>query len=114
MTTFNQLLEQFDNAAKTTAAKGRRFERFCQTFLQVDPFWSTQFAEVWTWDEWPGRDGRVDTGIDLVARKAGSDDLVAIQCKFYSPSATLSWMIVAWLADRLQTPTADWQLCFGF
>lgn len=104
MTTFNQLLEQFDNAAKTTAAKGRRFERFCQTFLQVDPFWSTQFAEVWTWDEWPGRDGRVDTGIDLVARKAGSDDLVAIQCKFYSPSATLSWTNVSTFAGMLGSP----------
>ena len=30
-------------------------------------------------------------GIDLVAREAGTGDLVAIQCKFYSPSATLSW-----------------------
>ncbi len=104
MTTFSQLLEQFDNAAKTTAAKGRRFERFCQTFLQVDPFWSAQFAEVWTWDEWPGRDGRVDTGIDLVARKAGSDDLVAVQCKFYSPSATLSWTNVSTFAGMLGSP----------
>lgn len=104
MTTFSQLLEQFDNAAKTTAAKGRRFERFCQSFLQVDPFWTTQFAEVWTWDEWPGRAGRVDTGVDLVARKTGSDDLVAIQCKFYSPSATLSWTNVSTFAGMLGSP----------
>ncbi len=104
MTTFSQLLEQFDNAAKTTAAKGRRFERFCQAFLQVDPFWSAQFAEVWTWDDWPGRGGRVDTGVDLVARKAGSDDFVAIQCKFYSPSATLSWTNVSTFAGMLGSP----------
>ncbi len=35
--------------------------------------------------DWPGRAGRVDTGIDLVAEEAGSGDIWAIQCKFYGP-----------------------------
>ncbi|MDQ3470425.1 MAG: DEAD/DEAH box helicase family protein, partial [Actinomycetota bacterium] len=39
----------------------------------------------------PGRNGRIDTGIDLVAREAGTGALVAIQCKFYSPDAVLQW-----------------------
>jgi predicted helicase len=40
---------------------------------------------VWLWSEWPGRDRRPDTGIDLVAKERDSDDLTAIQCKFYAP-----------------------------
>lgn len=88
-TTFRQLLQQFDEAATTTTAKGRRFERFCQAYFTTHPYWAAQFDQVWLWDEWPGRTGH-DTGIDLVARSAGTDEFVAIQCKFYKPSSTLS------------------------
>ncbi len=35
------------------------------------------------WTEWPGRGGRPDTGIDLVAKNRDRDDYTAIQCKFY-------------------------------
>jgi predicted helicase len=88
-TTFRQLLQQFDEAATTTTAKGRRFERFCKAYFTTHPYWAVQFEEVWLWDEWPARTGQ-DTGIDLVARATGTDELVAIQCKFYKPSSTLS------------------------
>lgn len=88
-TTFRQLLQQFDEAATTTTAKGRRFERFCKAYFTTHPYWAAQFEEVWLWDEWPARTGQ-DTGIDLVARATGTDELVAIQCKFYKPSSTLS------------------------
>ena len=27
-----------------------------------------RFSEVWRWIDWPGRQGKVDTGIDLVGR----------------------------------------------
>ena len=92
MTTFRQLLEFFEESAKTQAAKGRRFEDFCAAFLRIDRTWSEEFDEVWTWQEWPGRPpGHPDTGIDLVAQRRGSGDLVAIQCKFYKPSAVLGW-----------------------
>jgi len=91
-TTFRQLLDEFEGAAKTRAAKGRRFEEFCRAFFKVDPYWAARFDAVWDWMEWPERPaGMPDTGIDLVAREAGTGDLVAIQCKFYSPDATLSW-----------------------
>ena len=92
MTTFRQLLEFFEESAKTQAAKGKRFENFCEAFLQVDPIWAERFDAVWSWQEWPGRpEGHADTGIDLVARERGTGDLVAIQCKFYAPTASLSW-----------------------
>ena len=68
MTTFRQLLEFFEESAKTQAAKGKRFEDFCEAFLQVDPIWAERFDAVWSWQEWPGRpEGHADTGIDLVA-----------------------------------------------
>lgn len=96
MTTFRQLLESFEQSAKTQAAKGRRFEDFCEAFLKIDPIWSERFEAVWSWQDWPDRTmGHPDMGIDLIARERGTNDLVAIQCKFYSPSATLSWSNVA-------------------
>jgi predicted helicase len=95
VTTFRQLLDAFDRAAKTRVAKGRRFEEFCEAFFQKDPLWVEQFDAVWAWMDWPGRQGRADSGIDLVAQERGTGHLVAIQCKFYSPDATLSWTQVS-------------------
>ena len=104
MTTFRQLLDQFDASAKTLTAKGRRFEDFCEAFFKEGLAAGYDFDQVWPWDDWPGRDERGDTGIDLVARERGSGDLVAIQCKFYSPQATLSWPNVATFVGMLGQP----------
>jgi predicted helicase len=104
MTTFRQLLEEFDESAKTTSAKGTRFEKFCRAYFQTDPLWVERFDEVWSWMDWPGRDGQADTGIDLVARERGTGDLVAIQCKFYAPTATLSWSGVSTFVGMLGQP----------
>ena len=41
------------------------------------------------WNDWPGNNNERDTGVDIVARERNSGDLVAIQCKFYSPSRTI-------------------------
>ena len=104
MTTFRQLLDQFDASAKTLTAKGRRFEDFCEAFFKAGLAAGYDFDQVWSWDDWPGRDDRSDTGIDLVARERGSGNLVAIQCKFYSPQATLSWPNVATFVGMLGQP----------
>ena len=104
MTTFRQLLEEFDASAKTTAAKGTRFEKFCRAYFQTDPLWAERFDEVWLWMDWPDRDGQADTGIDLVARERGTGALVAIQCKFYAPTATLSWSGVSTFVGMLGQP----------
>jgi predicted helicase len=101
MTTFRQLLDQFEESAKTRAAKGRRFEEFCESYFRVDPFWQDRFEQVWSWNDWPGRRGRTDTGVDLVAREKGGGSLWAIQCKFYSPDATLRWGDVATFSGML-------------
>jgi predicted helicase len=45
---------------------------------------------VCRWIDWPGRDGKGDTGIDLVARNRDTGEYTAIQCKFYEPTTTLA------------------------
>ncbi|MDK3255971.1 hypothetical protein [Blastococcus capsensis] len=45
---------------------------------------------MWLWSDWPGREGRPDTGIDLVAANADDGGLTAIQCKFYGRRSTTS------------------------
>src|SRR5690242_3011075 len=70
--------------------KGDKFERLIKTYLLNDPEWSARFSNVWLWSEWPGRDSRPDTGIDLVAALRDEDSYAAIQCKFYGSGATVS------------------------
>ncbi|GAB3160976.1 DEAD/DEAH box helicase [Micromonospora sonneratiae] len=49
----------------------------------MEPEWQARFDKVWLWADWPGRAGRPDTGIDLVAQLRDGGGLAAIQCKFY-------------------------------
>ncbi|MDH2415806.1 type ISP restriction/modification enzyme [Nocardioides sp. CER19] len=70
--------------------KGDKFERLIKTYLLNDPEWAARFSDVWLWTEWEGRQGRPDTGIDLVAALRDEDGYAAVQCKFYAPGATVS------------------------
>ncbi|MBQ7561322.1 MAG: DEAD/DEAH box helicase [Synergistaceae bacterium] len=63
--------------------KGKWFENICLYFLKHDPIYINQFSSVWLWSDWPGRNNRPDTGIDIVAQFKDSDKLCAVQCKFY-------------------------------
>ncbi|HEY5222959.1 MAG TPA: type ISP restriction/modification enzyme [Microbacteriaceae bacterium] len=78
------LLGEYARLARDTHEKGSLFERLIAQFLRTDPLYSARFDEVWLWQDWPGRAGKVDTGIDLVARERYTDKLCAIQCKFYA------------------------------
>ncbi|WP_308465299.1 DEAD/DEAH box helicase [Rathayibacter soli] len=78
------LLAEYARLARDTHEKGLLFERLIAQFLRTDPLYSARFDEVWLWQDWPGRDGKVDTGIDLVARERYTGKLCAIQCKFYA------------------------------
>ena len=62
--------------------KGKMFEMLVRSFLKTDRMYAERFDEVWMWKDYPGRDGRIDPGIDLVARERDGS-LCAIQCKFY-------------------------------
>ncbi|HOT57170.1 MAG TPA: DEAD/DEAH box helicase family protein [Ornithinibacter sp.] len=69
--------------------KGTGFERFIKSFLVTEPLYAGRFEQVWMWSDWPERGSRPDHGIDLVARERDTGDLVAVQCKFFDPSAAL-------------------------
>ncbi len=63
--------------------EGRLFERLIESFLKADPLYSNEFDEVWMWDDYPGRGGRSDFGVDLVAEKRDGS-MCAVQCKFFN------------------------------
>ncbi|WP_349904374.1 DEAD/DEAH box helicase [Parafrigoribacterium humi] len=90
MTTIHELLDEYAHIAPDQRTKGFYFERLIREFLATDPVYAAQYDEVWLWQEWPGRGGKVDTGIDLVARERYSGELCAIQCKFFAPEHYLS------------------------
>jgi predicted helicase len=83
------VLEEIKRASSSDADMGSRFERLVAAYLKADPAFADQFEDVWLWQYWPGRAGKHDTGVDLVActREGG---LVAIQCKFYDRHSTIS------------------------
>ena len=87
--TFRSILDELDAKAWNPVDKGQSFERLVKAFIQTDKGQSSRFERVWLWSEWPGNGGRHDIGIDLVARERDSGDLVALQCKFYSPNSTV-------------------------
>lgn len=88
-TTLFHLLDQLTFAATSERDKGDRFERFLKSYLKTEPKYVDLFSDVWLWQEWPDREGRPDTGIDLVARDRYTGDLTGIQAKFYHPSRSL-------------------------
>ncbi|MDR2348255.1 MAG: DEAD/DEAH box helicase family protein, partial [Bifidobacteriaceae bacterium] len=88
--TVEALLGQLAAAATSERDKGDLFERLVRRFLEVDASWSSRFAEVHMWADWPGRAGRPDHGIDLVAIERDSGEPVAVQCKFYAPDHYLT------------------------
>lgn len=74
----------------SNSERGTKFEQLMVRFLELDPTQNQQYDKVWRWIDWPDRDGKPDTGIDLVARARDTGELTAIQCKFYEPTHTLT------------------------
>ncbi|RQX13377.1 damage-inducible protein [Micromonospora ureilytica] len=89
-TTIYDVLEELRASALSEADKGAKFERLMRAYLRVDPVFADQFSDVWLWGDWPGNGGKHDTGIDLVAKDRITGDHVAIQCKFFAPTSTVS------------------------
>ncbi len=107
-TSIYQVLDHLRASALSEADKGAKFERLVQSYLRTDPLWADQFSHVWLWGEWPGNQGKHDTGIDLVAENRTTGDLVAIQCKFFAPTTSVSKpMIDSFLAASGTTAFAE-------
>ncbi len=82
-TTLRSILQEFQAAASSTRDLGDRFELLMLSYLRKEPLYYERFSNVWMWMDWPRRNGRPDTGIDLVAQERATGDYCAIQCKFY-------------------------------
>ncbi|PQM53743.1 damage-inducible protein [Mycolicibacter virginiensis] len=89
MGSIHEVIEAF-RKAPSNSERGTKFEKLMVRYFELDPMLAQQYDAVWRWIDWPGRDGKADTGIDLVARERDTGNLTAIQCKFYEPTHTLA------------------------
>ncbi len=86
---FGRLFDRLYYNALDERDKGSKFERLMRSYFMTDPAYASDFTKVWLWDEYPGKAGRSDIGVDLVA-KHRDGTLVAIQAKFYDPDRAIS------------------------
>ncbi|MFZ0717779.1 DEAD/DEAH box helicase family protein, partial [Mycobacterium sp.] len=89
MGSINDVIEAF-RQAPSNSERGTLFEKLMVRYFELDPALTQQYDAVWRWIDWPDRQGKTDTGIDLVARERDTGEYTAIQCKFYEPTTTLS------------------------
>lgn len=89
MGSVHDVIEAF-RKAPSNSERGTKFEKLMVRYFELDPTLSQQYDAVWRWIDWPGRQGKPDTGIDLVARERDTGNYTAIQCKFYEPAHALS------------------------
>lgn len=87
MTALEKLLDTFRHAAVTEREKGTYFEELIVCYLRNEADYRDRYSDVWTYAEWADLQGldKRDTGIDLVAKTRGTDEIHAIQCKMYAP-----------------------------
>lgn len=87
MTALEMLLDTFRQTAVTEREKGTYFEELIVTYLRNEATYRDLYSDVWTYAEWADLQGldKRDTGIDLVAKTRGTDEIHAIQCKLYAP-----------------------------
>ncbi|MEV8238095.1 DEAD/DEAH box helicase [Rhodococcus sp. NPDC077669] len=89
MASVHEVIEAF-RGEPSNSERGTKFEQLMVRYFELDPTLAQQYEQVWRWIDWPDRQGKADTGIDLVARERDTGDYTAIQCKFYEPTTTLS------------------------
>lgn len=86
---FDSLIHQLRDTARNTREQGDRLERLTKLFLTQDSIQSRLYKDVHLWNEWDGREGYGDIGIDLVAENVDGG-VTAIQCKFYDEHSTIA------------------------
>ncbi|WP_185714221.1 hypothetical protein [Rhodococcus aetherivorans] len=57
MASVHEVIEAF-RKAPSNSERGTRFEQLMIRYFQLDPMLSQQYAQVWRWMDWPGRDGK--------------------------------------------------------
>jgi predicted helicase len=83
MTALRRILDKFKKDSTNTVEQGAKFEKLTKFFLENDNRYKDRFSKVWLWKHFPENEGKVDTGIDIVAKEKFSDGYCAIQSKFF-------------------------------
>ncbi len=88
---FISLVQEIDTESRTQRDRGTLFELLVKTYLENEPTYQRLFENVWMLSEVPEEYTipKVDTGVDLVAKKAKTGELVAIQAKYYDKDTTI-------------------------
>ncbi|MBN3553315.1 DEAD/DEAH box helicase [Fictibacillus nanhaiensis] len=83
---FVTLINEIDTKQHTQRDRGTLFELLFVAYLENEPMYNRLFEKVWKLSDVPAEYNipKKDTGVDLVARKRETGELVAIQCKYYS------------------------------
>lgn len=83
---FLDLMNQIDEKERTQRDRGTLFELLTKAYLENEPVYRQLFDSVWLLKDVPEKYGipKKDTGVDLVAKKRNSEELFAIQSKYYS------------------------------
>jgi len=86
-----KVLGKYRDVSYSEANKGYRFEKLIQAFLQTTRLYTSEFEEVWLWQDFfaKGDFGGRDVGIDLVALTYAGE-YWAIQCKFYGETNAIT------------------------
>lgn len=85
---FDSLLHHLRTTASGKRNQGDRLEHLTKLLLTHDSIQSRLYKKVYLWNEWDGREGYGDIGIDLVAENVDGG-VTAIQCKFYDEHSTI-------------------------
>lgn len=85
------LLDSYQQSARSEREKGDYFERLIRVFLENDDIQKQFYSRVVPFSDWAKENGwnSTDTGIDLVATLADGSGYAAIQCKFYAPEYSI-------------------------
>jgi predicted helicase len=77
MGSVHEVIEAF-RTAPSNSERGTTFKKLMVRYFELDPTISQQYDAVWRWIDWPERQGKTDSGIDLVARDRDTDPAVAV------------------------------------
>ena len=85
MTALETLLNTYREASQAEREKGTYFEDLIITYLRNEASYRELYSQVWTYADWAREQELAanDAGIDLVAKTHGTNEIHAIQCKFY-------------------------------
>ncbi|GAB3051735.1 DEAD/DEAH box helicase [Virgibacillus ainsalahensis] len=88
---FVSLIKEIDDKQREQRDRGTLFELLVITYLENEPMYKRLFDQIWMLSDVPAEYHipKKDTGVDLVARKRETGELVAVQCKYYSKDTVI-------------------------